>query len=169
MNQNTSIKEKILHPEQSSGKKPLAETPLTNAATQADECVEELDERLCTALRAASDKKALDMVVLDLRELASFTDYFFITSGTNVRQVQAIADEVVERLKKQGTRAERVEGYNTAEWILVDYGDFIVHVFEDKSRKFYDLERLWREAKRVELPAELKDQDAGGSSLRRES
>jgi ribosome-associated protein len=175
MDQNTSIKEKILHPEQSSSsvKKSSAEMPLTTTAAavvaQPDECVEELDERLCIALRAASDKKALDLVVLDLRELASFTDYFFITSGTNVRQVQAIADEVVEKLKKQGTRAERVEGYNAAEWILLDYGDFIVHVFEDKSRRFYDLERLWREAKRVELPAELKDQDAGGSSLRRES
>jgi ribosome-associated protein len=169
MNQNTSIKEKILHPEQSGAKKPLADAPLTNAAAQADGCVEELDERLCQALRAASDKKALDMVVLDLRELASFTDYFLITSGSNVRQVQAIADAVLEKLKEQGRRAERVEGYNTAEWILLDYGDFIVHVFEDKSRKFYDLERLWREAKRVELPAELKDQDAGGSSLRRDS
>jgi ribosome-associated protein len=170
MDQNTSIKEKILHPEQSSsGKKPLAETALPNVAAQADECVEELDERLCLALRAASDKKALDMVVLDLRELASFTDYFLITSGTNVRQVQAISDAVLEKLKEQGRRAERVEGYNTAEWILLDYGDFIVHVFEDKSRRFYDLERLWREARRVELPAELKDQDAGGSSLRRES
>jgi ribosome-associated protein len=109
------------------------------------------------------------MVVLDLRELASFTDYFLITSGSNVRLVQAIADAVLEKLKEQGRRAERVEGYNTAEWILLDYGDFIVHVFEDKSRKFYDLERLWREAKRVELPAELKDQDVGGSSLRRDS
>jgi ribosome-associated protein len=173
MAQNTSIKEKILHPEQSGGKKQAAETAETTNATgatsQADECVEELDARLCTALRAASDKKALELVVLDLRELASFTDYFLITSGTNVRQVQAIADAIIEKLKEQGTRAERVEGYNTAEWILVDYGDFIVHVFEDKARRFYDLERLWREAKRVVLPAELMDQGAGGSSLRRES
>ena len=91
------------------------------------------------------------MVVLDLREIASFTDYFIIASGTNVRQVQAIADEVVEQLKKQGTRAARVEGYKTAEWVLVDYGDFIVHVFEDKARRFYDLERLWRDAVRVSL------------------
>ena len=96
------------------------------------------------------------MVVLDLREIASFTDYFMIASGTNARQVQAIADEVVEQLKKQGTRAARVEGYNTAEWVLVDYGDFIVHVFEDKARRFYDLERLWRDAARVELPAEFR-------------
>ena len=114
-----------------------------------------MDERVCTALRAASDKKALDMVVLDLKLVASFTDYFLITSGTNTRQVQAISDEVVEQLKKQGTRALRVEGYNTAEWVLVDYGDFIVHVFEDKARHFYDLERLWRDARRVPLPSDL--------------
>jgi ribosome-associated protein len=171
MSQNSSIKEKILHPEQSVGvKKAATETAETTTPdAHADESVQALDERVCVALRAASDKKALDLVVLDLRELASFTDYFLITSGTNVRQVQAIADAILEKLKEQGTRAERVEGYNTAEWILLDYGDFIVHVFEDKSRKFYDLERLWREARRVELPAELKDQEAGASSLRRES
>src|SRR4030095_16416560 len=110
---------------------------------RADECVEQLDEGVCTAISAAGDKKALEMVVLDLREVASFTDYFLITSRTNVRQVQAIADEVVEQLKKQGTRPARGEGYNTAEWVLVDYGDFILHVFEDKARRFYDLERLW--------------------------
>ena len=162
MKQNSSIKEQILHPEQS------AKTPLATgreAAAQGVECAEELDERICTALRAASDKKALELVVLDLREVASFTDYFLITSGTNVRQVQAIADEVVERLKKQGTPAARVEGYNTAEWILLDYGDFIVHVFEDKARRFYDLERLWRDAAKVSLPADL----TGGGSLSSES
>ena len=81
--------------------------------------------------------------------------------------MQAIADEVVDKLKKSGTPAARVEGYRTAEWILVDYGDFIVHVFEDKARKFYDLERLWRESKRVELPAELVNEPAV-SSLRKE-
>lgn len=176
MDHNSSIKEKILHPEQSAVKRqPAAETPdaeggaTASARAQGDECAQELDARLCTALRAASDKKALDMVVLDLKELASFTDYFLITSGTNVRQVQAIADAVVEKLKEQGSRAARVEGYSTAEWILLDYGDFIVHVFEDKARRFYDLERLWREAGRVPLPAELLDQGSGGSSLRQES
>jgi ribosome-associated protein len=164
MKENSLIKEKALHPEQSA-KAQRENKPLT--ATGGEQCEGQLDERICTALRAASDKKALDMVVLDLREIASFTDYFVITSGTNVRQVQAIADEVVEQLKKQGTRAARVEGYSTAEWVLADYGDFIVHVFEDKSRRFYDLERLWRDALRVELPAELMGGDAG--SLRSES
>ena len=161
MKENSSIKEKVLHPEQARG----AEKVSKRAASSTDECAEALDARICTALRAASDKKALDTVVLDLREIASFTDYFLIASGTNQRQVQAIADEVVEQLKREGTRAARVEGYNTAEWVLVDYGDFVVHVFEEKARRFYDLERLWRDAARVPLPEDL--QGDSESSLRR--
>jgi ribosome-associated protein len=90
-----------------------------------------------------------------------------IVSGNNERQVQAISDEVFERLKKSGTAAARVEGYKSAEWILLDYGDFLIHVFDDKSRKFYDLERLWRESKRVTLPSDLASEGAG--SLRNES
>ena len=164
MNQNSSIKEQVLHPEQTA----RATEAKTRAVADAEDCGGELDERVCAALRAASDKKALDLLVLDLREVANFTDYFIITSGSNTRQVQAIADEVVEQLKKQGTRAARVEGYQTAEWVLVDYGDFILHVFEHKARQFYDLERLWREAKRVGLPAELTG-GGSGSSLRSES
>jgi ribosome-associated protein len=155
MKENTSIKEQVLHPEQSAKAVTAKERDSATGKESLDNCVEQLDERICTALRAASDKKALDLVVLDLREIASFTDYFIITSGTNVRQVQAIADEVVETLKKQGARAARVEGYKTAEWVLVDYGDFIVHVFEDKARQFYDLERLWRDARRISLPADI--------------
>ena len=120
------------------------------------------DERVVEALRAAGDKKAAAHVVLDLREVASFTDYFLIASGANARQVQAIADEVVERLKLLGARALRVEGYRTAEWVLLDYGDFIFHVFEEKARRFYDLERLWRDAARVELPADLAGEPAAG-------
>ncbi|MCA1556131.1 MAG: ribosome silencing factor [Acidobacteria bacterium] len=125
---------------------------------------EGIDARIASALRAASDKKALELVVLDLRSVATFTDYFLIASGTNVRQVQAIADEITERLKREGTRAQRIEGYQTAEWVLVDYGDFIVHIFEDKARRFYDLERLWREGTRVQLPADLRAEAAGGAS-----
>src|SRR5215210_3430869 len=165
MKENSTIKEKALRPEQVMKTDALAGT--REGATTAEECGEELDERICTALRAASDKKGLDLVVLDLRPIASFTDYFLIISGTNPRQVQAISDEIVEQLKKQGTRAARVEGYNTAEWVLVDYGDFVVHVFEEKSRRFYDLERLWRDATRVELPAEFAPPNDG--SLRKES
>ncbi len=126
------------------------------------------DERVWAALHAAGEKKALDLVVLDLRQVAQFTDFFLIASGTNVRQVQAIADAVVEDLrKKHQARPARVEGYNAAEWVLVDYGDFILHVFEDKARRFYDLERLWRDAARVPLTEENTNQ-ADDSSLRSE-
>jgi len=126
----------------------------SEAAALAD--AEPLDERLRAALHAASERKARDLVVLDLREVASFTDYFVITSGTNVRQVQAIADAVEEELRKRlHVKPARVEGYKSAEWVLLDYGDFILHVFEEKARRFYDLERLWRDAARVPVPAEL--------------
>jgi ribosome-associated protein len=146
MNPNSTAKEQSLNPTTVS----RHELKLKTA-----EPGPELDERIVTALHAATDKKALDLVVLDLREIASFTDFFVLSSGANERQVQAISDEVLERLKKNGHPAARVEGRKTAEWILLDYGDFIVHVFADKARKFYDLERLWREAKRVELPSAL--------------
>jgi len=127
----------------------------------------ELDERVRLALHAAGEKKAHDLVVLDLREVASFTDYFVIASGTNVRQVQAVADEVQEQLRRRlGVKPARVEGYNSAEWVLLDYGDFIFHVFEEKSRRFYDLERLWRDAARVPLPPDDAEAGAGGGSLR---
>lgn len=162
MNTNSTIKEKALNPDEH-GARPAAAQPESSGETR----VEELDERILTALSAASEKKALEIVILDLREIASFTDYFLITSGGNERQVQAISDEVVEKLKKSGTPAARVEGYRTAEWILMDYGDFVVHVFADKARKFYDLERLWRDGRRVELPAEFAGEPAG--SLRTES
>jgi ribosome-associated protein len=159
MKHNSTVKEQSLH-------------PTTTAVSQLKAVVKEpepaqLDERMLTALEAAAEKKAINSVVLDLREIASFTDYFVITSGTNERQVQAISDEIVETLKKAGTAAARVEGYKTAEWILLDYGDFVVHVFDEKARTFYDLERLWRESRRVELPREI-----GGEvdrSLRNES
>ncbi len=111
----------------------------------------DFDDRIRRTLSAAWEKKALDLTVLDLRDIASFTDFFVIASGTNRRQVQAISDEVVEQLKQIGTRAARVEGYQTAEWILVDYGDFVLHVFDEKARRFYDLERLWREARRIDV------------------
>ena len=114
----------------------------------------EFDDRMRLALHAAGEKKAIALTVLDLRGVATFTDFFIIATGANKRQMQAITDEVVDQLKKQGTPAARVEGYQTAEWILVDYGDFIVHVFDEKARRFYDLEYLWREAKRLDIGAE---------------
>ena len=154
MKSNSTAKEQALNPQ------PVSRVQVQQAISSAH-----LDDRLLGALHAASEKKAFDVVVLDLREIASFTDFFVIASGANERQVQAIADEVYETLKKSGTIAARVEGYKTAEWILLDYGDFLVHVFEQKARTFYDLERLWRESKRVEVPPGL----FVGSSLRKES
>ncbi|MFN6964185.1 MAG: ribosome silencing factor [Pyrinomonadaceae bacterium] len=116
----------------------------------------ELDPEIRLALHSASEKKALDLVVLDLREIASFAEFFVIASGSNQRQVQAICDAIDERLRKEHqSRPVRVEGYASAEWVLMDYGDFIFHVFNKESREFYDLERLWRDARRVELPSEL--------------
>ncbi len=116
----------------------------------------ELDPEVKLAITCAADKKAFEMIALDLREIASFTEFFIICSGSNQRQVQAIADEISEQLKKQlQTRAVRIEGYSSAEWVLLDYGDFIVHIFNKESREFYDLERLWRDAGKVELPADL--------------
>ncbi len=116
----------------------------------------ELDDEVKLAISCASEKKAFDIVAIDLREIASFTEFFIIASGTNMRQVQAISDEITEKLKEQlNSRVIRIEGYQTGEWILLDYGDFIVHIFEQKAREFYDLERLWRDAKKVQLPEEI--------------
>jgi ribosome-associated protein len=116
----------------------------------------ELDPEVRLAIQCAADKKAFDIVGLDLRDLASFTEYFIIASGSNQRQVQAIADEINEKLKAElGSRPVRIEGYNSAEWVLLDYGDFVVHLFNGEARDFYDLARLWRDARKVEIPAEL--------------
>lgn len=116
----------------------------------------ELDPEVQLAIRSASEKKAFDMIALDLRNIASFTEYFIIASGANQRQVQAIADAINEQLKKQlDRRPVRIEGYNAAEWVLLDYGDFIAHIFNHESRDFYDLARLWRDARKVELPEDL--------------
>ncbi len=103
------------------------------------------------AIRAAEDKKADDLTVLDLRKAAGFTDYFVLASGNNARQVRAIADAVIDTLAADGVRPAHVEGYDRSEWILLDYFDFIVHVFAPETRMFYGLERLWGNAERVEL------------------
>jgi ribosome-associated protein len=109
---------------------------------------------LLTAVRAAESKKATDIRVLDLTGITSFTDYFLICTGSNPKQIQAIADEIGLRLKEDGEFPHSLEGYNQAEWILADYGDFLVHVFSERARAYYDLERLWRNAKDVPIPAE---------------
>ena len=92
--------------------------------------------------------------MLDLTGITSFADYFVIATGANTRNVQAIADEVGLRLKQRGELPSSLEGYNQAEWILADYGDFLVHIFSPKSRQYYDLERLWRSAKIVAVRPE---------------
>jgi len=107
-----------------------------------------------TAVRAAESKKASDIRVLDLTGITSFTDYFVICTGGNQRQIQAISDEVALKLKEQGQRPLSLEGSDKGEWILADYGDFLVHIFSEKARQYYDLERLWRNAKTVEIPPE---------------
>lgn len=104
------------------------------------------------AIRAAEDKKAQDITVLDLRNASGFTDHFVICSGSNARQIRAIADAVVEALAETGSKPAHVEGYDRSEWVLVDYFDFIVHVFSPDTRAFYGLERLWGNAERVDLP-----------------
>lgn len=125
----------------------IAETPTKFA---------DLDPEVKLAIQCASDKKAYDLVALDLRSIASFTEFFIIATGANQRQVQAIADEIKEQLKDQlGSRPVRIEGYASGEWVLVDYGDFIVHVFNKEAREFYDLARLWLDARNVELPADI--------------
>ena len=98
------------------------------------------------AIQAAEDKKAIDLVVLDLRKAAGFTDFFVICSGANARQIHAIADAIVEALAAEGGKPAHVEGYDRSEWILIDYFDFIVHVFAPETRVFYGLERLWGSA-----------------------
>jgi ribosome-associated protein len=136
--------------------KSLQHEVVTIAVGQNSTPFSDLDEEVKLALHCASEKKASDLLAIDLREIASFTEFFIIASGNNQRQVQAISDEINEQLKKQlDSRPVRIEGYSSGEWILLDYGDFIVHVFEKNAREFYDLERLWLDAKRVELPKEF--------------
>jgi ribosome-associated protein len=108
-------------------------------------------DQVATAVRAAADKKADDLVVLDLRKAAGFTDYFVICNGQNARQVKAIADAVEEALTHDHVKPAHVEGYGHAEWVLLDYFDFVVHVFGAETRRFYGLERLWGSATPVDV------------------
>lgn len=136
--------------------KTLQHTTETIEIVQAVTAFADLDNEVKLAITSASEKKAFDITAIDLREIASFTEFFIIASGSNMRQVQAISDEITEKLRDQlHSRVVRIEGYTAGEWILLDYGDFIVHIFEQKARQFYDLERLWRDAKRVEIPKDI--------------
>lgn len=105
------------------------------------------------AAHAAESKKATDIRVLDLRQITSFTDYFVICSVANPRQGHAVCDEIEKQLKETGERPVSIEGYDQADWILMDYGDFLVHVFSENARQYYDLERLWRGAEVLDVPS----------------
>ena len=114
-----------------------------------------LKQQVNEAILACQDKQAEQVTILELeKDSGAFTDYFVMCSGSNSRQIQAIADAVDERLEQIGMRVTHKEGYKQAEWVLLDYVDFVVHIFSEKARQFYDLERLWKSAKRLE-PAEL--------------
>jgi ribosome-associated protein len=115
----------------------------------------DLNPQVFEAIRACQDKKAEELTILELdKNSGAFTDYFVICSGTNPRQIQAISDEIELRLKRAGTYPHNVEGYKQAEWVLLDYVDFVVHIFSESARRYYDLERLWRTARKLE-PSEL--------------
>jgi ribosome-associated protein len=106
------------------------------------------------AVQAAQQKNAQDVLLLNVGEHSSIADIFMICTATNSRQVQAISDGIQESLKLNGWRVLGIEGYRQAEWILMDYGDLVVHVFLAETRKFYDLERLWKNARKIPVPAE---------------
>ena len=115
----------------------------------------EIRSQVAIAIQACQEKKAENITVLELDEQSSgFTDYFLLCSGSNPRQVQAIADEIDHKLSAAGVEPKHKEGYNQAEWLLMDYVDFVVHIFSENARKFYDLERLWKTATRID-PADL--------------
>jgi len=110
-----------------------------------------LKRQISEAITACQEKKAEQLTILELeKDSGAFTDYFVVCSGSNPRQIQAISDGVEERLKKAGYRPTHVEGYKQAEWVLIDYVDFVVHIFSETARKYYDLERLWKSAKHIE-------------------
>ena len=114
-----------------------------------------LRQQVAAAIQACEDKKAADISILEMdKNAGAFTDYFVICSGNNPRQIQAIADDIRERLHAMTFAPKSVEGYNQAEWVLMDYVDFVVHIFSEHSRRFYDLERLWKSAKRL-APSEV--------------
>ena len=126
-----------------SKKKTTEQAPLNVSSTH---------ERALECARAALDKKAENLKVLDLTRLSGFTDYFVICSGTSDRQVQAIATSIEQHLKKQGAELLNFEGFSEGRWILMDFGDVVVHIFQDALREYYDLENLWSDAPRVAVP-----------------
>ncbi|HKD06141.1 MAG TPA: ribosome silencing factor [Bryobacteraceae bacterium] len=143
----------LSRPETTTKKRPTTD-PVSEHDVSQTELSEHEEPTWLTAVRAAESKKATDIKVLDLSGITTFTDYFVLCNGSNPKQMQAITDEVALRLKKRGERATSIEGYDQGEWILSDYSDLIVHVFSEKARGFYDLDRLWRQGTTVMIPAE---------------
>lgn len=115
-----------------------------------------IQELAAIAVKALEDKKAEDIRIIDIREISSLADYFIIANGTNRSQVQALADHAEEVLGKAGLSLKQIEGYETANWILMDYRDIIIHIFDKENRLFYDLDRIWRDGKIVDAD-ELKN------------
>jgi ribosome-associated protein len=110
----------------------------------------ETRQHVAQAVKAIEGKKGEDVVILEMdKSSGAFTDYFVVCSGTNPRQIQAIADDVQKTLAEAGQRPNSVEGYTQAEWVLLDYVDFVLHIFSERTRKFYDLERLWKSARKL--------------------
>ena len=107
------------------------------------------------AIRALEDKKAEDIRVIDISQVSVLADYFIIANGTNTSQIQALADEVEEKLGREGYPLRQMEGFDHANWVLLDFGDIIIHIFDKENRLFYDLERIWRDGKMIE-PDSLK-------------
>lgn len=115
----------------------------------------DIRQQVARAVKAIEDKKGEDIVILEMdKNSGAFTDYFLVCSGTNPRQIQAIADDVQKQMEEIGERPNSLEGYTQAEWVLLDYVDFVLHVFSERARKFYDLERLWKSARKL-TPADL--------------
>ena len=127
----------------------------------------ETRQQVAEAVRAVENKKGEDLAILEMdRTTGPFTDYFIVCTGTNPRQIQAISDEVERGLRTMGTRPASIEGYKQAEWVLLDYVDFVVHIFSERARKFYDLERLWKSATRL-TPADLLKKPAATKPAKR--
>lgn len=125
-----------------------------------------MEGRECALLagEAAADKKAEDLIVLSLDGLTVLADYFVIGTGQNPIQVRTIADHVQERLREKGRKPRGVEGYDTGRWVLLDYGDVVVHVFQPEDRRYYGLERLWGDAARIDTASTAAEPSPGSSS-----
>lgn len=127
---------------------------------------QQIRQQVARAVSAVESKKGEDLVILEMdRNSGAFTDYFVLCTGTNPRQIQAISDEVEKELNQDGSRPNSLEGYNQAEWVLLDYVHFVVHIFSERARRFYDLERLWKSARRLSAK-DLKKKPAAKKAAR---